>query len=254
MHTLNITSAGAVRILALDRPDALNALNAQMTDELTDAFLTAAEDDAVKVVLLTGNGKAFWAGADLKEMGGGGTHTPKHTFGEMIEAIIDFPKPFLIAVNGVGVGIGATICGLADGVYMSEHARLRCPFSALGLTAEAASTVTFPRLMGHQRASWFLLSAQWMTAAECVQAGLALEALTADELLPHATAQAQQLASLPLASLQKTKALIMDPQREQLKAAVKAENRGLGELVGGPANKEALAAFREKREPDFSGL
>jgi enoyl-CoA hydratase/carnithine racemase len=250
METLNITDEGAVRIVELDRPDALNALNGQMTDDLTEAFLAAAADDAVKTLLLTGAGKAFWAGADLKEMGSR-SHQPKYTFGEMIAAIIDFPKPFLIAVNGVGVGIGATICGLADAVYMSDKARLRCPFSTLGLTAEAASTVTFPRLMGHQRASWFLLSAQWMNADEVCQAGLALEVLPHEDLLPHALAQAQILAALPLASLEKTKALMVDPIRQQLKTSMRAENQGLAELQGGPANREALAAFREKREPNF---
>ena len=253
METLNITDQAAVRIVELDRPEALNALNGQMIDDLAEAFLAAGSDETVKVVLLTGAGKAFWAGADLKEMGGG-SHVPKFSLGDMVEVLIDFPKPFLVAVNGVGVGIGATICGLADAVYMSEKARLRCPFSVLGLTAEVASTYTFPRLLGHQRASWFLLSAEWMTAEECLAAGLALEVKPAQELLAYAMAQSQKLAALPLASLMKTKTLIVDPVRDQLKASVKAENKGLGELLGGPANKEALAAFREKREPDFRGM
>ena len=253
MQTLNIIDEGAVRIMELDRPQALNAMNAQMTDDLTDAFLGAAADPTVKTVLLTGAGKAFWAGADLKEMGAA-SHRPKHTFGDLVDAIIDFPKPFLLAVNGVGVGIGATICGLADAVYMSATARLRCPFSTLGLTAEAASTYTFPRLMGHQRASWFLLSAEWMSADEAYDAGLALEVLAPQDLMNHARQQAQKLAALPMASLMQTKALLIDPIREQLKKSVKAENQGLAALQGGAANREALAAFREKREPDFSNV
>ena len=138
METLNIIDKGPVRIVELNRPDALNALNSQMTNDLTEIFQATAEDDSVKVLVMTGNGRAFWAGADLKEAG-----EMRSRFGEMVDAIIDLPKPFLIAVNGVGVGIGATICGLADAVYMSDAARLRCPFSALGLVAEAASTITF---------------------------------------------------------------------------------------------------------------
>ena len=93
-----------------------------------------------------------------------------------------------------------------------------------------------------------------MTADECLAAGLALEVKPAQELLAYAMAQAQKLAALPLASLMKTKRLIVDPVRDQLKASVRAENKGLGELLGGPANKEALAAFRDKREPDFRGI
>lgn len=250
METLAIRNEGAIRVAELNRPDALNALNGQMTKELAEMFQAAATDDNVKVIVLTGKGKAFWAGADLKES----ADLRSQWFGQMIESVIDLPKPFLIAVNGVGVGIGATICGLADIVYMADNARLRCPFSALGLTAEAASTVTFRQLLGRQRASWFLLASEWMSAKECVDAGLALEVVPADELMNHVMAQAGKLAALPLASLQQTKALMMDPIREQLKTAVKAENAALARLRGSAANEEALAAFREKRDPDFGGL
>ncbi len=253
METVNIHDEGAVRIVEMDRPDALNAFSGQLMDDLADAFLDAAADDSVKVVVLTGAGRAFTAGADLKEMGRS-THKPKHGFPVMLDAIIDFPKPFLIAVNGLSAGIGATICGLADFVYMSETARLRCPFSALGLTAEAASTYTLPRLMGRQRASWFLLSSEWMNASECVEAGLALEVLSLEDLMPRVMERAQVLAKLPLSSMMKTKALIMDPLRAEMKAAIKAENQGLADLGGAPANQEALNAFREKRDPDFTGL
>ncbi len=253
METLNVTRVGGIATIELDRPDALNALNGQMTDDLTVAFNKAAADNDVKVVVLTGAGNAFWAGADLKEMGGR-TGTYKYTFADMLDAIIDFPKPFFVAVNGVGVGIGATICGLADFVFMAESARLRCPFSALGLTAEAASTETFPRLMGHQRASWFLLSGEWMSAQDCLEAGLALHVSPDEALLSEVMEKAHALAALPSASLMQTKALLKDPTRDSLKAAAKAENKGLAELAGGPANKEALAAFVEKRDPDFSSL
>ena len=244
METLRITDEGSIRIIELHRPDSLNALNGQMIDDLTDAFRDAGTQESVKVAVLTGAGKAFWAGADLKEMGGGNRKS-KHTLTDMFDTFIDFPKPLLVAVNGVGVGVGATICGLADFVFMADSARLRTPFSALGLTAEAASTVTFPRLMGHQRASWFLLAAEWMDAEQCVDAGLALQATPNEELMPTVLERAATLAALPSASLQMT---------EELKAAVRAENAGLAQLGGGPANQEALAAFREKREADFTGL
>jgi len=251
--TLNITDHDAVRLILLDRPAALNALNTQMTDDLTDAFREADADEGIKVVLLSGAGKAFWAGADLKEMGTR-TARPKHTFADLMHTLIDFSKPLLIAVNGVGVGIGATICGLADAVYMSDGARLRCPFSSLGLTAEACSTVTFSALMGHQRASWFLLSSEWMSANDCVEAGLALDVIPADELMTVVMTKAQHLASLPLASLKTTKRLMRDPIRTQLIDAMTRENAGLASLVGGPANLEALDAFKARRQPDFSGL
>lgn len=253
METVNVRNEGTVRILEMDRPDALNAFNNQLMDDLTDAFMAAGEDDSVKVGVLTGAGKAFTAGADLKDMGQA-VKPPKHGFGPLMDSIIDFPKPLLLAVNGLGVGIGATICGVADLVYMSSAARLRCPFSSLGLTAEAGSTITFPRLMGRQHASWFLLSAEWMSADHCREAGLALEVLPAEELMPRVMEQAHKLGALPLASLITTKKLMMDPIRDELKTQVGIENVALGNMVNKPANREALAAFREKRQADFTGL
>ena len=253
METVRTQDEGAVRLVELDRPDALNAFSSQLMDDLCDVFLDAAADDSVKVLLLTGRGRAFSAGADLKEMGRP-PKSPKHGFTALLDAIIDFPKPFLLAINGMGTGIGATICGLADFVLMAEDARLRCPFSTLGLTAEAGSTVTFPRLMGRQQAAWFLMSSEWMSAEACLEAGLAMAVYPAANLMPQSLAKAQQLAALPLSSLVMTKSLIMEPLRDELKAACARENKGLAELLGGDANQEALAAFIEKREPDFSGL
>ncbi len=254
MDTLNIQDHDGIRVVEMNRPEALNAFSSLLMDELAQAFLDAQDDDAVRVLVLTGAGRAFSAGADLQEMGAPATRRAVHGFPGLLEAILDFRKPFMAAINGVGAGIGATITGLADLVYMSEAARLRAPFSALGLTAEAASTLTFPLLMGRQRANWFLLSAEWMDAQACVENGLALEVLPAERLLPRVMEQAGKLAALPLASLQTTKQLLLDPIREQLRAAIAAENAALAELVGKEANKEALRAFAEKRQPDFSGM
>ncbi|MCR9278747.1 MAG: enoyl-CoA hydratase-related protein [Pseudomonadaceae bacterium] len=253
METLTITTENRVRTVLLDRPKALNAFNAKLMDELADAFLDAAGDPRVSVLLLSGAGRAFSAGADLLEMGKP-QGKPKHGLAGMLDAIVDFPKPFLLAINGVGAGIGATIAGLADVSFIARGARLRCPFSALGLTAEAASTVTFPRLMGRQQASWFLLSSEWMSAEDCVESGLIMQLCEDDELMNTACERAATLAALPLTSLVKTKALMMESLRAEMKAAIKRENAGLAELAGGPANREAIAAFAEKREPDFSSI
>lgn len=251
LETITTEDRDGIRLVTLDRPEALNAFSSLLMDELAEAFIDAAQDDSVRVVVLTGAGRAFSAGADLAESR---DRVPRHGLAGMLEAIVDFPKPFLLAVNGLGVGIGCTICGLADCTYIAEGARLRAPFSALGLTAEAASTVTFPLLMGRQRANWTLLGAEWMSAEEAVASGLAMEMHPADELFDYVMGQARKLASLPMASLLKTKGLIMQPLRAQMKTAIAAENEGLAELRGLPANLEAVTAFREKRDPDFTGL
>ena len=108
--------------------------------------------------------------------------------------------------------------------------------------------------MGRQKASWFLLSAEWMSGSECEASGLAMMSVPLEQLTETVNAKAQTLAKLPIASLMQTKKLIVDPHREQLKTVFMEENKALAKLVGGPANKEALSAFVEKREPNFSGL
>lgn len=250
---LDISTQDRVRTVALSRPEALNAFNGAQYDAVTEALLAARESSDCRVLVLTGTGRAFSAGADLSEMAGGGTPAT-HGFRGMLAAVLDFPKPFVLAINGLGVGIGATLAGLADFVFMSASARLRCPFSELGLVAEAGSTRTFPALLGRQRAMWFLMASEWMSAAECKEAGLVLDIFEDDGFHAAVQAKAAKLAALPPESLAEAKALIAAPDRERLKAVIDAENAALARLSGGPANREAVAAFREKRQPNFASL
>ena len=251
MSVVKIENEGTVQIVSMNRPEALNAFNAEMNDDLADALLQAAEDDSVRVLVLTGSGRAFSAGADLSNSTPG--YQQRHGFPGFLEAVIEFPKPFLVAINGLGVGIGATICGLADIAYMAKSARLRCPFSSLGVTAEASSTYQFPRLMGHQRAFWFLLASEWMAAEQCKEAGLVMEVFDDEDFLPQVKRRARVLAAMPLVSLIATKKLLMDPLKEPMRESIAAENKRLGELFQGDAHLEARRAFQEKRAPDFTG-
>ena len=249
---LTISDRDRVRVVALNRPEALNAFTKRQFDEVAEAFLAAEADDACRVLLLTGTGRAFSAGADL---GPSTDYEPVHGVSGMLGSIVDFTKPLVLGINGLGVGIGATLAGLADFVFIAESARLRCPFSTLGLVAEAASTRTFPALMGRQRAMWFLMASEWMSAAECKEAGLVLDVLPDEGFLAAVQEKAAHLARLPRESLAAAKRLIVDAaERERLKAVIAAENAALAALSGGPANREAVAAFREKREADFSKL
>ena len=245
----SVSNSGGVRTLAFNRPEALNAFNEDMFDAVAADVLAAAADERVKVLVITGAGRAFSAGMDLAAQPGG--PAPKYGFAGMFEAIIEFPKPILLAVNGLGVGFGCTICGL---VFMADSARLRCPFTSLGLTAEAGSTVTFPQLMGYQNAFWGLMSSQWMDAQTCKDSGLVFAVAPADQLMNTVYEHAQTLAAQPLASLVDTKALMMAPRRDALRAAYKIESVALANLMGGPANLEAVAAFKARRQPDFSNF
>jgi enoyl-CoA hydratase/carnithine racemase len=177
-----------------------------------------------------------------------------HGFTGLIDALIAFPKPLLIAVNGLGLGIGTTILGFADLAFMSATARLKCPFTSLGVAPEAASSFTFPALVGRQNATWVLMSSEWIEAEEAHTIGLVWKVTEPDALLPEAYRYASVLSAKPISSLVHTKAAIVAPFREQLEAARGRESASFAELMGGPANAEALAAFAEKRPADFTRL
>ncbi len=249
--TLEITDENRVRTLLLDRPEALNAFNEALYEATALAIRAAAADDDVAVLLLTGNGRAFSAGNDLKEMAtritdpamaGQGSH-----FTSLIDALTDFPKPFICAVNGLGVGIGTTILGYADLVFMSSEARLKCPFTSLGVAPEAASSYLLPQLIGRQNAAWLLMSSEWISAEEALRMGLVWKVCAPDELLADARRHAEILAARPLPSLIAVKRSLADPLRPGIAAATDRENAHFAELMGGSANAAALAAFAGKR-------
>ena len=248
---LQTHNEGLVRVLTLDRPEALNAFNGTLFDALTEGLLAAADDGSVRVAIITGTGRAFSAGLDLSEVGKE-VEPPVHGSAGLFEALIEFPKPLMLAINGLGVGFGATICGLADMAFMGESARLRTPFTSLGLTGEAGSTTTFPSLLGHQAASWMLYSSAWLDAEACKSAGLVLDVFPDDRLAEEVMERAQAIAAQPLSALLHTKALLMGPKRERIRAAIRAENAVYAELMGGPDNVEAINAFLEKRQPNFA--
>ena len=256
--TLQIADANRVRRLTLDRPDALNAFNEALYDALADALLAADADPEVAVVLVTGNGRAFSAGTDLLEMHRIATDPTfergRHGFPGLVDALEALGKPLVCAVNGVGLGIGATILGFADLAFMSTTARLKCPFTSLGVAPEAASSYLFPRLVGHQAAAWMLLSAEWVSAQEAKDAGLVWRLCEPDDLLPEAHRHAAVLAARPISSLVAVKRAMTAPLRDGIAAARERENAAFADLMGAPANLEALSAFAEGRAPDFTGL
>jgi enoyl-CoA hydratase/carnithine racemase len=254
---IRIDDSERVRLITLDRPDALNAFNEALYDATTDALIDAADDPAVAVVVLTGTGRAFCAGTDVLELASRNAGTfveGRHGFVGMIEQLRTFPKPFLLAINGLGVGIGATIVGFADLVFMSTTARLRCPFTTLALAPEAGSSFTFPRLAGRQDATWALLSSEWLPAEECLRMGLVWRLCPPDDLLADTMAHARVLASKPIASLVESKRTIAAAYRDEIASAILRENDAYSRLLGAPANIEALTALAEKREPDFAAI
>src|SRR6478735_1540262 len=212
---LQIDDQARVRTITLDRPEALNAFNEELYDATAEALLAAAADPDVAVVLITGNGRGFSAGTDLLEMHKIATDPEfvrgKHGFVGLIDALVEFPKPLVVAVNGVGLGIGTTILGFADLAFMSTTARLKCPFTSLGVAPEAASSYLFPRLLGRQNAAWMLLSAEWISAQQAHEMGLVWQVCEPDELMPTARRHAETLAARPISSLKAVKQTMTAP-------------------------------------------
>lgn len=254
---IRIEDVDRVRTITLDRPEALNAFNEALYDATAEALIDAAGDPTVAVVVLTGAGRAFSAGTDLIEMAQHNSGTKvrgTHGFPGMIDRIQAFPKPLLIAVNGLGLGVGATILGFADLAFMADTARLKCPFTSLAVAPEAASSVTFPQLIGRQNAMWTLLSSEWLSADECLELGLVFKVVPADELLDVTMRHARVLASKSISSLIECKRLVLEGMGNAIAEARDRENAAFGRLLGKPANIEALTAFAERREPDFATI
>lgn len=246
-----------VRTLTLNRPDHLNAFNQALYIALAEALREADEDPEVAVVLLTGTGRAFSAGTDLlemKETASGADDGTSHGFIDLVDALVAFSRPLVVAVNGLGLGIGVTLLGYADLVLASTKARFKTPFTTLGVAPEAASSFLFPRLIGRQNASWMLLSGEWVSAEEAHDMGLVWRLTEPDELLPTAWGHAAVLAARPISSLVAVKETMTASLRPGIEAARTLENAKFAELLGGPANLEALVAFAEGREPDFTRL
>ncbi|WP_428339203.1 enoyl-CoA hydratase/isomerase family protein [Mycobacterium sp.] len=248
---LQIEDRNRVRTLTLNRPDVLNAFNEALYEATADALEQAAADPEVAVVLLTGTGRAFSAGNDLNEMqarisdpemGNQGSY-----FTAMIDALTRFPKPLICAVNGVGVGIGTTILGYADLVFMSLTARLKCPFTSLGVAPEAASSYLLPQLIGRQNAAWLLMSSEWVSAQEAQAMGMVWKVCEPGDLLDEARKHAEILAARSIPSLIAVKQSIVEPIRPDIAAATERENAHFAELLGGQANAAALADFTAKR-------
>ena len=248
---------GRVRVIKIYRPQALNSMNNSVFGGIRDALADAESNDSIAVAIVTGEGRAFSAGQDLQEMQDGLSNSEggDHQFPSMLKQLTEFKKPLVAAVNGLGVGIGMTFLAHCDLVFMSSDARLKTPFPQLGLAPEAGSSYTFATRMGWQNAAYVLMSGRWFSAQECLEMGLVWKVCEPEDLMDKALEVSQELAVNPIPSLIATKELLMAPGRpEKAWAAHKRENGAYAKLLGAPANTEAVAAFIEKREPDFSSI
>ncbi len=229
----DVAGHDGVRLLTLDRPQALNAFDSPLYRAAAAALEAARADDAVKVVVITGAGRAFSAGQDLDEMArlAAGEQIDSG-FPALLDALQAFDKPLVAAVNGAAVGIGFTMLPHCDLVLAAEGARFRTPFAEMGVPPEAASSVLFPERMGWQRAAEVLFTSPWLSADDAVACGIALRVVPADELLAHALGLAGTIAAAPLAALRAIKATMLAGRADAVAAARAREESAFARVLG----------------------
>lgn len=206
---VSIVVEDGVLSITLNRPEKKNALNQDMYAAMTAALEDAAGSTEIRAVLLTGSGDSYTAGNDIADFqqsySEGAAASGASGFGDRL---VRLEKPVVAAVNGLAVGIGATMLLHCDLVYASPAARFRFPFVDLGLVPEMASSLLLPRIVGYHRAAELMLLGGFCSAEEAREIGLVNRVLPATELLPHARGAAKALAGKPLGALAKTRALL----------------------------------------------
>lgn len=243
---IRIEDRDGVRVVRWEREDALNAMSLEMWDGTRDA-LDSAIGDGIRCIVLTGSGRGFNVGQDLAEMGDPRQADETRGYRGVMRALQDVPLPLVAAVNGLAVGFGVTLLPWCDLVLVADTARFRVPFVSLGVTTEAASSVTLPEVMGAQAAAHFVLTGDWLTADEAVATGLALKSVPEDALDEEARGLARRLADQPPESLRTTIGLLREERRARWAAAMDRENAAFARLAGGEENLAAVERFFSRK-------
>ena len=252
---INHHLADGILKIELNRPEKKNAFTNAMYRELTKVLSEGDQNPQVKVMLISGAGNAFSAGNDIADfMKSPITHEDAPPI-NLLKVLAGLTKPLIAAVDGVAVGIGATLLFHCDLVYTQKDARFIFPFVSLGLVPEGAISLLLPRLVGHQRASEILLFGEPITADDAQKIGFVNKVIVEPSALPYAEQQARKLSALSLGSVISTKSLL---RGNDLKTAVLNQIDVEGKLfidrLHSAAAKEALTSFLEKRAPNFEGL
>ncbi len=261
---------GPIATITLNRPDKLNAYTAVMGVELADAFRTADADDTVRVIVVTGAGRGFCAGADISagadsfdarsgqsaSFGAQArTGQPRQSGGGFVEAIFDCRKPSIAAINGPAVGIGVTLTLPMDIRICSTTARLGLVFARRGLVPEAGSAWFLPRLVGLSQALRWCLSGRLISAAEALAGGLVTEVVPPEELIAKAREIAMEIAeeTAPISVALTRQMLWRFSAQDSPAELLKLDGLLSMDLGGGDDVKEGVSAFLEKRKPHFPG-
>lgn len=250
---------GPVCKITLNRPDVLNSFDVPMGQQMQSALTACADDDSVRAVLITGAGRAFCAGQDLAEAFPPGQppadiqHLVKTTYNPIIRLIRGIEKPVVCAVNGIAAGAGANLALACDFVLAGDKAAFLQAFIHIGLIPDSAGTYFLPRLVGLQRATAMMMLGEKISAPEAADIGLIYKSVPMDNLAEEADALASRLAGMATRGLGLTKKALNASLANDLEAQLVLE----GQLQKAAAETEdyleGVAAFMEKRRPDFKG-
>jgi 2-(1,2-epoxy-1,2-dihydrophenyl)acetyl-CoA isomerase len=258
------TGDDGVAAIVLDRPEAKNALTVEMRDDLLAAVRNCRTDPTVRAVVLTGTGDSFCAGMDLRastvsQAGGAGfdTRSTSEALRIGVQSIVrelwELDKPTVAAVNGTAVGPGAHIALACDFVLLHDQARFVWSFARWGLVVDAGGAYLLPRLVGLPRAKAMVLLGEGAKGQEAVDIGLAYKCVSAEDLQGEARSLASRLAAGPTRSLGLSKQLLNRTFETYLAAALDLEGQFQSLATTSADLAEGMAAFREKRDPKFTG-
>ena len=244
----------AVAVITLSRPESMNAFDTALRAAVQAAFDRARDDDSVRVVVFTGEGRCFSAGADLKAgIDRDVAEILQVEYRPIQEAIATLPKPVIAAVPGSAAGIGMSMALQCDLLIMADNAFLLSPFTTISLVPDGGLNWMLVRQLGYRRAFQLSVESERIPAHRCVELGLANRTAPAEELMDAALDWAHALAKRAPLSLAATKKAMRFALDHDWAAAYDMEAQLQGELLGTEDNREGISAFLEKRAPEFKG-
>lgn len=256
-ETILYTRENKVATLILNRPRQLNALNGQMISEILDAVKKAADDEEVRVLILTGGGRAFCFGADISAFQQRETPSAPLAFNllpkaqEIIRALIYMHKPTIAALNGFATGLGLDLALACDLRIAAERAKLGAAFITMGLVPDGGGTFFLPRLVGLAKAAELIFTGEAISAAEAERIGLINRVVPAPDLEKYVRELALKLANGPWPALSLAKRLLWKNLQANIDEALLAEAESQKICLESRDHREAVQAYLEKREPVF---
>ena len=254
LQTIELTKKDKVAIIKLNRPELLNAVNEQLVWDFQKATEDVKNDDSVRVVIITGSGRGFSAGADLSEKKAswkGSKDALLRGYKPFFENIINMPKPVIASISGPAAGIGAAIAMSCDLRVMSDDSYILSVFSNIALVPDGGLSWYLPKFMGFAKAYEYAIEAKKISAEECLKYGIANKVVAKDELENITLEWAIKLSKRSSQSLNHTKRLMRESLHIGYWDTFHNEAEIQNELTVSPQNREAVKAFLEKREPNF---